>query len=322
LTHLAQNPILNYQQASIHQELAQNACFESLTVQRRGRSTEKIKWQISGAKYYEIFAAFKDGNRRPGSYCSASPNPSPIGRFELPGSEVTPIELDASEFSGPRTTTSSAPPEGQALPCPYSLGFDFRSDSLYEAQFPLSFGGIGSYATPEYSVLGSATDNKDPDNYSLISEPGSERNISPATATHPDSTLTASKGTTDFLQRSRRHNQTLHNGKSGSEDRVQAIAASSANLGAPQGSTKGKEKASTSGPGNNLPNGNNDDDDDGDDDGNGRKRKRFRSPPRGQDRRRFACPYHRHDPETFGVGGERRYLVCAGASFRYISELM
>lgn len=59
-----------------------------------------------------------------------------------------------------------------------------------------------------------------------------------------------------------------------------------------------------------------------DEDGNqGRKRKRFRSPTRKQNRRKFACVYHKFDPATYGVQN-RRYLVCAGTGFEYTSELV
>lgn len=57
------------------------------------------------------------------------------------------------------------------------------------------------------------------------------------------------------------------------------------------------------------------------DDNQGRKRKRFRSPTRNQNRRKFACVYHKFDPATYGVQN-RRYLVCAGTGFEYISELV
>jgi hypothetical protein len=64
-----------------------------------------------------------------------------------------------------------------------------------------------------------------------------------------------------------------------------------------------------------------DDDSDGDDDGNNRKRKRFRSPERGSTRRRFACVYRKYDPQTYAAH-DRRYWVCAGTGFQYISELV
>lgn len=58
-----------------------------------------------------------------------------------------------------------------------------------------------------------------------------------------------------------------------------------------------------------------------DDDGNSdRKRKRLHSPDR-DERRRFACVYHKFDPNTYGFGS-RKYLVCAGAGFKYTSELV
>ncbi|KAK2768705.1 hypothetical protein FQN54_000561 [Arachnomyces sp. PD_36] len=59
-----------------------------------------------------------------------------------------------------------------------------------------------------------------------------------------------------------------------------------------------------------------------DEDGNrGRKRKRFRSPTRGQNTRKFACVYHKYDPEKYGVQN-RKYLVCAGAGYKYFSEVV
>ncbi|KAJ5809195.1 uncharacterized protein N7503_001413 [Penicillium pulvis] len=58
-----------------------------------------------------------------------------------------------------------------------------------------------------------------------------------------------------------------------------------------------------------------------DDDGNqDRKRKRLHSPDR-DERRRFACVYHKFDPNTYGVNN-RKYLVCAGAGFKFTSELV
>lgn len=220
---------------------------------------------------------------------------------ELPGSQLSPFELDTSVFSGPRAATDSPPQEDQASPLPYSWGLDYLSDSLYEAQLPLSFGGTGAYVAGKYSVLGTVKDSSE---YSEASESESKRN-------HLDSIP-------EFLRCGRQHNQTQDNGASHSGNSGQVTAESSANPGGRQQNTKGKEKASNLGPRDNTPNG---DDGEDDGDGNNRKRKRFRSPPRGQDRRRFACPYNRHDPKTYGVG-DRRYLVCAGTGFRYISELM
>ncbi|KAJ5667447.1 hypothetical protein N7507_003311 [Penicillium longicatenatum] len=58
-----------------------------------------------------------------------------------------------------------------------------------------------------------------------------------------------------------------------------------------------------------------------DDDGNqDRKRKRLHSPDR-DERRRFACVYHKFDPNKYGVKN-RKYLVCAGGGFKYTSELV
>ncbi|OAX84472.1 hypothetical protein ACJ72_01143 [Emergomyces africanus] len=59
-----------------------------------------------------------------------------------------------------------------------------------------------------------------------------------------------------------------------------------------------------------------------DDDGNNnRKRKRFRSPNAGRNKRQFACVYHKYDPETFHGDYDRKYLVCSGTSFEFISAL-
>ena len=63
-------------------------------------------------------------------------------------------------------------------------------------------------------------------------------------------------------------------------------------------------------------------------DDNGRRRKRKRFPP-GDDpsshhwsnERKYACVYHKYDPQQYGVCN-RRYLVCEGTGFKYISELM
>ncbi|KAL2825449.1 hypothetical protein BDW59DRAFT_72825 [Aspergillus cavernicola] len=56
-------------------------------------------------------------------------------------------------------------------------------------------------------------------------------------------------------------------------------------------------------------------------DGNGdRKRKRLSSPDKNKNRRRFACVYHKYDPDMYGVQN-RRYLICAGGGWEYFSEL-
>ncbi|PGH28566.1 hypothetical protein GX50_08694 [[Emmonsia] crescens] len=61
---------------------------------------------------------------------------------------------------------------------------------------------------------------------------------------------------------------------------------------------------------------------DEDDDGNNnRKRKRFKSPNPRQNKRQFACVYHKYDPETYHGDNDRKYLVCSGTSFEYISAL-
>ncbi|OJD16761.1 hypothetical protein AJ78_03099 [Emergomyces pasteurianus Ep9510] len=58
-----------------------------------------------------------------------------------------------------------------------------------------------------------------------------------------------------------------------------------------------------------------------DDGNNNRKRKRFRSPNPGRTKRQFACVYHKYDPDTFHGDHDRKYLVCSGTSFEYISAL-
>lgn len=60
---------------------------------------------------------------------------------------------------------------------------------------------------------------------------------------------------------------------------------------------------------------------DNEDDIPDRKKRRFRSPSRAQNKRKFACVYHKFDPSTYGVQN-RQYLVCAGTGFEYVSELM
>ncbi|EQL35837.1 hypothetical protein, variant 1 [Blastomyces dermatitidis ATCC 26199] len=58
-----------------------------------------------------------------------------------------------------------------------------------------------------------------------------------------------------------------------------------------------------------------------DDDGNNRKRKRFKRADPGRTRRQFACVYHKYDPQTYHGDHHRKYLLCSGTSFKFISEL-
>ncbi|KLJ11165.1 hypothetical protein EMPG_13548 [Blastomyces silverae] len=60
---------------------------------------------------------------------------------------------------------------------------------------------------------------------------------------------------------------------------------------------------------------------DDDDDGNNRKRKRFKRADPGCNKRPFACVYHKYDPQTYHGDHDRKYLICSGTGFRFISEL-
>ncbi|OJD26834.1 hypothetical protein ACJ73_01780 [Blastomyces percursus] len=57
------------------------------------------------------------------------------------------------------------------------------------------------------------------------------------------------------------------------------------------------------------------------DDGNNRKRKRFKRADHGRNKRPFACVYHKYDPQTYHGDHDRKYLICSGTSFEFISEL-
>lgn len=58
------------------------------------------------------------------------------------------------------------------------------------------------------------------------------------------------------------------------------------------------------------------------DDSQGQKGKRKSSLSRGQPKRKFACPYHKFDPNRYGVRGNKRYLSCEVTGFNYISEVV
>ncbi|PGH08966.1 hypothetical protein GX51_01023 [Blastomyces parvus] len=60
---------------------------------------------------------------------------------------------------------------------------------------------------------------------------------------------------------------------------------------------------------------------DEDDDGNNRKRKRFKRADPGRNKRPFACVYHKYDPQKYHGDHDRKYLICSGTSFEFISEL-
>ncbi|KAJ5936880.1 hypothetical protein N7466_003330 [Penicillium verhagenii] len=92
-------------------------------------------------------------------------------------------------------------------------------------------------------------------------------------------------------------------------------------LGTSNGSGKGSS-SQNNGSGSQIPRGHNRGAGRDDEDGNQeRKRKRLHSPER-DEKRRFACVYHKFDPDTWGLNSNRKYHVCAtGTGFQYISEM-
>ncbi|PGH13376.1 hypothetical protein AJ79_03655 [Helicocarpus griseus UAMH5409] len=57
------------------------------------------------------------------------------------------------------------------------------------------------------------------------------------------------------------------------------------------------------------------------DDNNNRKRKRFKTPQPGENKKKFACPYYKYDPQTYHGNRHRRFLVCSGTGYDFMSNL-
>jgi hypothetical protein len=225
----------------------------------------------------------------------------PKGPTELAcrGHEIHEV-MGNTHYDEPSDSNPHFEPEVRtAEPFPYSWGLGHLSNSLYENQFPISLGGTGSSLASGYSVLGSVSTEK---GKGKALQPFDRKDI---TRSHP-----VIKQVCTGI---RVHTQTQGNGQ-GARRNHEGTKAGGSETVSPH-SDKVTDSGDNHGSGSNE-----EDEDNDDDDGNNRKRKRFHSPVRGQDKREFACPYHIYDPETYGIS-DKRYRVCAGTRFRFISEL-
>lgn len=274
-------------------ELSENPDFEAISVRRMGRSMEAIKWQLTFSKYQEIKDQFK----------TVSMPLAPV--FELPAGQTEYYEIDAhvsrKDIANPQP--SSAQEEPESIPekgdatlinnhIPYSWGLGHLSNSLYESQFPLSLGGVGSSLASGYSILGTIPTTK---GKGKIFEP-----YDPSLHTSADDIFySAPEEANEQSTSGQRQNVSNPGSGNGSSQ--------------PSRSTEVVEDHAI---GRNEDDGN----EDQDEDGHNRKRKRFKTVEGDQERRRFVCPYHLHDPSTYGIS-ERTYERCALTRFQYVSEL-
>jgi hypothetical protein len=222
---------------------------------------------------------------------------------ELPGRQLDRHEImDNSQIGrSERQIPPSFGPEASTPGAfPYSWGLGHLSSSLYENQFPVSLGGVGSSLASGYSVLGAFQTSN-----------GKEKALEPYERKHIDGPGIG----TGFSSSGVNHRASGQDNKQGKQ-RDSQNGSTSASAG------RSPDRFESTKPNEDRAGGSNGEDgDDGDDeDGNNRKRKRFKSLGGDQDRGRFACPYHIHDPVTYGIS-DRRYERCALTRFQYISGL-
>ena len=386
-------------QAAISQELAQNPCFAPVSVRRRGRATERIKWQISNTQYDDILRRFQSsgqphhmsntltlpGESQPLVRSSPLPAPRPgrasrirrlrrrlnplandssFGHHEVSEPPLTsgpfelsvdppppPIELPTTSptlssppptLSSPPPTLSSPPPISQPTSQPVSQ--PTSQLTIQTSQFPYSWSIGDSNNSPNWEHQVAFVGNNDedsalvtqagpsnqpfPTNFNLLEGAQDSKSLGQLSdyfydgkgkGKGPANRFVEAKPDVDLASIiksfAESYRQTAQN--------QQKADSSSQNVQQPPETSSQEKQHSATG---NARNGSRDDADnhsqgEDDDDGNSRKRKRFREPERGPTRRSFACVYHKFDPQTYGVN-DRRYLVCAGTSFRYISELV
>lgn len=277
-------------------------------MRRIGRATEAMKWQLSSTRYHEIVSQFQTV-----STTYSTPSPSSVLELaastalcELPdsGIHVDRHELMQRECPAPfevkDTTPRFLPEPSKDEHFPYSWGLGHLSNSLYENQFPVSLGGVGSSLASGYSVLGSISTSK---GKGKALEPYKRRSI-------------------EGLNTGASHSSTGFNYHAPSQNHGQSSRHNNGNVSSSASESVSQQPFKSTEENENQINGSNEEDGDRDDDedGNNRKRKRFKSPDEGQDKGRFTCPYHLHDPATYGTS-DRRYERCALTRFQYISAL-
>jgi hypothetical protein len=86
-------------QAAISQELARNPCFDPVSVRRRGRTTEGIKWQVSKSQYSSKLGGFQL-SEQPGQITDTLPSP-------LSRSQPTAVERLLPPRQSNQTTATS-----------------------------------------------------------------------------------------------------------------------------------------------------------------------------------------------------------------------
>ncbi|KAL1967956.1 hypothetical protein VTN77DRAFT_2373 [Rasamsonia byssochlamydoides] len=294
-------------QKLISEELERNPYFEAVSVRRLGRIKKATEWRF---KYRQVLEGLSDDSLSrcfrwipppPTSYSLGNKGPEVV---ELPASEL--CELPDSSFGPPvelPDTSCDSPPSYSSLSRTQSWKTGKDSDF--------------SVAPLHVSDKDQVAEGKRAEPVELASPSAQRDEVSPSQ--RPKLRKLVTNGNLgllpdDFSCNGQLHCETSRDEEESSQEHKEQSESNSperernpATSNRPQPSNEREEDENLS--------------QDEDEDGSHRKRRRFHSPGRGQPRRRFACVYRKHDPETYGIS-DRRYLVCAGTGFRYISELI
>ncbi|KAH8699029.1 hypothetical protein BGW36DRAFT_358538 [Talaromyces proteolyticus] len=284
-------------QQTVALELANNPAFQPIIACRRGkiRSNKSVKWQLTS------------GSMQP-STMSSTPSDATSWRFpremqpplvELPATNAAelPEETSTRQIQSTGQVTTPSPPKYQLMESQARLsGVQTPGKAKLKDIHAENFGTSFSLAMN----WGPSKDGGYPNNFSAQEPESSASEIrrwelydKPMCADQLETTCNEPTPAQKTTRNPAQPDQTKDAGEGSSSDSDRR-----------SGSDEQKRPGGRS------------------DDGSGdRKRKRLWSPERNKNRRRFACVYHKYDPETYGVHN-RRYLVCAGAGFEFTSELV
>lgn len=328
-------------QEIIAEELTRNPSFQPVVECRKGViiKSKSIKWQVHHQE--EVVTPTRresSSSFRPQSPVSLPPSVAELPAIPTPRAEYA-IEIDqgsegkvkgvdhklstlARSVSPLSVLTASSPPHYSDIGSLFSGGRESRASFHFEGEpgrSPLNSETIASRIS---SWMGESTLDT---SYKLNWE-----DIKPKAEPRPSS-IVSSPGRINKSKRIQLYDPPMEEDSYYRHAPQDGNGNSSSSSSPPANQQQNTTTASTpeSGPehpftsGNRSSNGSDgnrgfSDDEDGNQD---RKRKRFHSPRRKQNRRQFACVYHKFDPETYGVQN-RRYLVCAGTGFEYVSELV